>query len=169
MANYAYVENEIIQSVYDNYPPNWRNISNFEVFVRDYPDQLNGLGWYTLVKVIPEYNPATQKLDTPFQYFENGIAYESYHVYDNPQPEPPEPEPEPTPEELLELRWAMIRQDRDNLMNDFAWRYERYDRQVRLNIEPTDNLAAMDAYMQALADITLQPDPYNIIWPSYNP
>lgn len=167
MANYAYVENEIIQSVYDNYPTNWRNISNFEIFARDYPEELIALGWYTLVKVIPEYNPQTQKLDNQFQYFENGTAYESYHVYDIPPPEPPEPGP--TPEELLALKWETVRQDRDSMMNDFDWRYERYDRQIRLNIEPTDNLAAMDAYMQALADITLQPDPYNIIWPTYNP
>lgn len=50
-------------------------------------------------------------------------------------------------------------------MKNFEWRLDRYHRQVRLGLEPTDTLSELDAYMQALADITEQPDPDHIVWP----
>jgi hypothetical protein len=52
-------------------------------------------------------------------------------------------------------------------MKDFEWRYTRYDRQLRLGEPTVDDLTLMDAYMQALADITTQTDPFNIIWPMF--
>ena len=55
---------------------------------------------------------------------------------------------------------------RDQLMRDNDWRYLRYQRQTRAGITPTDDLIKLDQYMQALADVTAQQDPYNIVWPS---
>jgi len=79
-----------------------------------------------------------------------------------------------TPEEIEQERqdaiarqWNAIRKQRDQLMKDFDWRYIRYAREVRLNLTPSDNIAAMDTYMQTLADITTQEDPFNIVWPTY--
>ena len=46
------------------------------------------------------------------------------------------------------------------------WRYHRYHRQVRLNVTPTDDIVELDTYIQALADVTAQSDPFNITWPS---
>jgi len=163
MANYAYVENEQIVGVYDQYPQNWKNISNFPVFAENYPEQLESLGWYTLIHIIPQFDSNTQKIEFDSHYFENGNAYEKYIVVDIPLPPPPEPGPDP-----YELQWNNVRSARDHLMSDFEWRYERYDRQTRLNLPLSDNLQNMDLYMQALADITLQPDPFNITWPIYS-
>ena len=53
-------------------------------------------------------------------------------------------------------------------MADTDWRYLRYDRELRLGLTPTDDIQKLDLYMQALADITQQPDPFNITWPELN-
>ena len=79
-----------------------------------------------------------------------------------------------TPTELEQERqkaianqWNAIREQRDQLMKEFDWRYNRYAREVRLGLTPSDDIAAMDNYMQDLADITNQSDPFNITWPTY--
>ena len=79
-----------------------------------------------------------------------------------------------TPTELEQERqkaianqWNAIREQRDQLMKEFDWRYNRYAREVRLGLTPSDDIAAMDNYMQDLADITNQSDPFNISWPTY--
>lgn len=70
--------------------------------------------------------------------------------------------PPPTNDELA----ASIRAVRDRKIADIAWRYERTARQERLGITPTDNISALDAYVQALADITLQATfPQSVEWP----
>lgn len=162
MANYAYVENNNILGVYDDYPQTWRNISNFFIFARDYPEQLNSLGWYVIQKINPVYDPETQKLEDYYHYFENNNVYESRNVVPLPPPPPPPPPPD------LDSEWRKVREERDRRMAEFDWRYIRYDRQTRLELTTTDNLNSMDIYMQALADITLQTDPFNIIWPEYD-
>jgi hypothetical protein len=81
----------------------------------------------------------------------------------------------PTPEEIaaeeaaqMAAQWIAVRQDRDHRMNTFEWRYTRYFRQQRLGITPTtDQIENLDSYMQALANITQQSDPFNIVWPTY--
>ncbi len=70
--------------------------------------------------------------------------------------------PPPTPDQLA----ASIRAERDRKIADVTWRYERIARQERLGISPTDNITALDAYVQALADITLQATfPQSVTWP----
>jgi hypothetical protein len=73
--------------------------------------------------------------------------------------------PPPQVEERANKRWVQVRARRAALMDEFEWRIARHQRQVRNGVTPTDNLAVLDAYMQALADITLQADPYQITWP----
>lgn len=70
-----------------------------------------------------------------------------------------------TPEQVAKQKWAQVRAQRDRLMDLFEWRIARYRRQVRQGQQPTDVLSELDAYMQALADITEQPDPDHIVWP----
>lgn len=61
---------------------------------------------------------------------------------------------------------AAARADRDARIAAVAWRYERHARELRLGLTPTDNLAALDAYVQALADVPLQAGfPSTIDWP----
>lgn len=62
-------------------------------------------------------------------------------------------------------QWFNIRQHRDQMIRDVEWRYNRYHRQVRLGLPTTDKIEDLDNYIQALADITQQPDPFNIVWP----
>lgn len=68
-------------------------------------------------------------------------------------------------EARLARKWKEVRARRDALMKDFDWRIARYSREVRLGLTPSDNIATLDQYMQALADITNQPDPYLIQYP----
>jgi hypothetical protein len=174
MANFAHVENESIVGVYDLLPKNWRNISNF--FALENEDELlKSYGWYKIVKVNPPgFDPTLHKLENPSRWFENDTAYETYELVNLPPPPAPYVEPTFTAEELAEIerqnidrQWVSVRDERDQKIKDFEWRYMRYERQVRLNITPTDNIADMDTYIQALADITQQSDPFNIIWPNY--
>jgi hypothetical protein len=65
----------------------------------------------------------------------------------------------------IEQQWNSVRQQRDQMMSEFEWRYTRHERELRMLLPVTDNLSDIDTYMQALADITLQPDPFNITWP----
>lgn len=167
MANYAHVVDGNIEGVYDLVPNNWRNTSNFYVLT---DEERESLGWYKLVKVYPEYNAETQKLDNPRQYFTDGVAYETMDVISLPTVVVYEPSPEDIQlQQKLRTRdqWNLIRGERDTKMTDFEWRYTRYHRQVRLGETPVDDIALMDAYMQALADITTQTDPFNIIWPVF--
>ena len=62
--------------------------------------------------------------------------------------------------------WAEIRRLRDEKINEVEWRYNRYARETRLEITPTDDITVLDTYVQALADITEQEDPTNITWPT---
>lgn len=75
-----------------------------------------------------------------------------------------------TAEELQavqDLLWAEIRQQRDEKINDFEWRVSRYLSETRQGISPTtDTISELDAYMQALRNITDQTDPSNISWPT---
>lgn len=171
MANFAFVENNTIVGVYDLLPKNWKNISNF--YALDDWEYLNSLGWFEIIKVIPVYNIYTQKLDNARHYIVDGIVYESYHVIDLPIVQPIV-ERELTPEEMellnqqsIQNQWNEVRKIRDELMRDFEWRYSRYYRNERLNLTQIDNMSQMDEYMQQLADITLQNNPFEIIWPEY--
>jgi hypothetical protein len=161
MANYAYIEDLQFVELHDALPTNWKNISNFYVLTEE---EIKPLGWHKLEKVIPEYDSQTQKLGNERHYILNDIAYETYEVVDIPTIVQTPP---PTQEELDARQWDIVRQLRDELMQNFEWRYNRYEREVRLNLTPSDNLENMDAYMQSLADITNQEDPFNITWPEY--
>jgi hypothetical protein len=67
---------------------------------------------------------------------------------------------------MLERQWVQVRRNRDQLLQIYDWRYLRNGREQRLGVPTTDNIQELDAYAQALADITNQPDPYSIVWPA---
>ena len=66
----------------------------------------------------------------------------------------------------LDRKWQDVRTQRDYMLSLLDWRFLRYQSQTRLNITLTDNIEILDTYAQALRDITLQSDPYNIVWPT---
>jgi hypothetical protein len=81
MANYAHIEDGRITGVYDLYPDNWRNISNFYLLEND-TDTLRSLGWRTIVKTIPTYNSDTQYVGNPIHVIEDDNVIETYEIVD---------------------------------------------------------------------------------------
>lgn len=60
-----------------------------------------------------------------------------------------------------------VRTDRDARINAVSWKYERHAREVRLGLPLTDDIAALDRYVQNLADVPNQIGfPNNINWPA---
>ena len=58
----------------------------------------------------------------------------------------------------LNQKWNIVRQKRDGLIGFCDW--------TQLSDVPLTDKQAWTTYRQALRDITLQPDPLNIIWPT---
>jgi hypothetical protein len=79
MANYAHIEDGKITGVYDLYPDNWRNISNFYLLAND-TNTLYGLGWRTIVKSTPAYNSDTQYVGNPIHTIDNDNVIETYDI-----------------------------------------------------------------------------------------
>ena len=78
---------------------------------------------------------------------------------------------ENTPEDLIAVRELnlapAIKKDRDTRIKTVMWRVERYERNSRLGLAQVDNIAVLDAYIQALADVPSQASfPFNIVWPT---
>jgi hypothetical protein len=66
----------------------------------------------------------------------------------------------------LEADWHRIRLERDKKIQEIEWRYNRYYRHERLGITQVDTIENLDRYVQALADVTKQENPFNVSWPS---
>jgi len=78
MANYAHIENNQITGVYDLYPENWRNISNFHLLNDN--ELLYSLGWRTIVKTVPVYNSDTQYVGNPIHNIVDDNVVETYQI-----------------------------------------------------------------------------------------
>jgi hypothetical protein len=177
MANYAYTENNEVVEVYDYIPKNWKNYSNFFVLEND-TDFLNSIGWYKIVFKQLDYNPEEEKLGKIIYYLneEEKIVYETREVIDLTEEEKAkktktdyELQKEAEIENIrIEKQWNLVRINRDKLMKDNDWRYSRHQRELRLGLVPTENLEDIDNYMQELANITTQEDPFMIFWPNIN-
>lgn len=63
-------------------------------------------------------------------------------------------------QELIDERWYYVRTERDFLLSHCDWT------QVTDSVLSEADTNAWRAYRRALRDITNQPDPFNIIWPS---
>ena len=63
-----------------------------------------------------------------------------------------------------------LREIRDNTIKSLSWRYERHAREIRLGLDPTDDIAVLDNYAQELADVPQQPGfPKTVNWPTLEP
>ena len=59
-----------------------------------------------------------------------------------------------------------VRAKRDRLIDKEDWRYTRYNSEVRQGLTPSDDIVALDTYIQALRDIPDQVGfPYDVVWP----
>ena len=61
----------------------------------------------------------------------------------------------------------VVRAKRDRLIDKEDWRYTRYNSEVRQGLTPSDDIVALDTYIQALRDIPDQAGfPWEIEWPT---
>lgn len=60
-----------------------------------------------------------------------------------------------------------VRAKRDRIIAKEDWRYTRYNSEVRQGLTPSDDIVALDTYIQALRDIPEQDGfPWNVEWPT---
>lgn len=64
---------------------------------------------------------------------------------------------EPYTQEQIDAQWDAVRAERNEKLAECDW--------TQLPDAPVDS-AAWATYRQELRDITLQPDPFNIVWPT---
>lgn len=68
--------------------------------------------------------------------------------------------------EKLKRLEIKVREERDCLIAAAEWRIRRYQDQIILGIEPTENVIPVLQYIQALRDVPQQEGfPTNIVWP----
>jgi hypothetical protein len=68
----------------------------------------------------------------------------------------------------IEQKSLEMRQLRDIRIDEIMWRVYRHQRQTRLGLPTTDDIAKLDEYIQALCDVPEQEGfPYNIKWPVF--
>lgn len=71
-----------------------------------------------------------------------------------------------TQEEKDREQADVVRAKRDRLIDKEDWRYTRYDSEVRQGLTPSDDIVALDTYIQALRDIPEQSGfPWEVEWP----
>lgn len=155
MAHYATIEDNTVTGVYDLLPQNWKNISNFYA-LKDDTEYLNSLGWRTVVKVNPDYNPDTQRLGNPYYTIENDQVIERIEVID--LPKPPEPV-QLTEEEIAAQNLALhnqaiekLRIKRDKLLQETD--YTQLSDVMALN--GTELTTQFQIYRQTLRDLPAQ-------------
>jgi len=75
-----------------------------------------------------------------------------------------------TDEELAEEQeyiWKELRETRDMKIKEVEWRVFRYQSQIRLGLDPVDNIEKLDFYIQSLRDITSTvSNPLEVVWPT---
>ena len=157
MANYAHVENGQITGLYDLYPDNWRNISNFYLLTNE-PNVIYDLGWRTIVKSVPSYNTDTQRLGNPIHSIVDDEVHETLEIIDLPTPEIIYQ----TQEELIAIKLAQhnsametLRNKRDKLLADTD--FTQLADVIKINGPELTQL--YEDYRQALRDL---PSSYEI-------
>jgi hypothetical protein len=69
-------------------------------------------------------------------------------------------------QERYESECENVRAKRDRLIDKEDWRYTRYNSEVRQGLTPSDDIVALDVYIQALRDVPEQAGfPYDVVWP----
>jgi len=66
----------------------------------------------------------------------------------------------------IRRQWELVRKQRDELIKQIEWKVSRYNREIALGITPTDDIVELHKYIQELTDITKQPDPFLVKFPT---
>lgn len=144
---YVLVENENIVGNPTELPRNWANISNFYLFDNE---TLKQYGWYPFRFVESNIN-SNQFYDGSEIVIEENEVVEYQKVRNK------------TPQEIedeINGQWTFIRYRRSELLTECDW--------TQLQDSPLSEQKKQEwqTYRQSLRDITLQSDPFNIIWPT---
>jgi len=144
---YILVENGKIVGNPMELPRNWANISNFYLFDNE---TLKQYGWYPFRFVESEINSNQFYDGSDFVIEENEVV--EYQKVRNKTPQ--------EIEEELESQWAFIRHRRNEFLLECDW--------TQLQDSPLSEQKQQEwqTYRQSLRDITEQPDPFNIVWPT---
>lgn len=144
---YIYVENNQIAGNPEELPRNWKNVSNFYL-LND--EQLKSYGWYPFRFVEADILPNQFYDGSDFVIEENEVV--EYQKVRN-----------KTQEEIdneIQSTWRAIRGRRNDLLLKCDW--------TQLSDAPLTEEVKQSwiDYRQELRDITLQTDPFNIVWPT---
>lgn len=144
---YVLVENETIVGNPTELPRNWANISNFYLFDNE---TLKQYGWYPFRFVEADIN-SNQFYDGSEIVIEENEVVEYQKVRNKTLQEI---------ENEINGQWTFIRYQRNELLTECDW--------TQLQDSPLSEQKKEEwqTYRQSLRDITLQSDPFNIIWPT---
>lgn len=144
---YVLVENETIVGNPTELPRNWANISNFYLFDNE---TLKQYGWYPFRFVESDIN-SNQFYDGSEIVIEENEVVEYQKVRNKTLQEI---------ENEINGQWTFIRYQRNELLTECDW--------TQLQDSPLSEQKREEwqTYRQSLRDITLQSDPFNIIWPT---
>lgn len=145
--DYIQVENGEVKGYPQSLPQNWADVSNFYLLE---DEQVRKYGWYPV-----RFVPATKT--------ENDVVTgQSFVIEGNEvvQYEQIRPKTESEIQEELNSKWENIRVMRNSLLLESDW--------TQLTDSPlsSEKKTEWSSYRQQLRDVTSQPDPKNIIWPT---
>lgn len=145
--DYIQVENGQVKGYPQPLPQNWADVSNFYLLE---DERLRQYGWYPV-----RFVPATKT--------ENDIVIGQRFVLDGNEVIQYEEVRPKNPNEIENenaILWENIRNDRNKLLTETDW--------TQLPDSPLtpEKKAEWQTYRQELRDVTNQPDPKNIIWPT---
>lgn len=137
-----------LRHIHDVEPTRWDD-DNFCRVTKLTPEQIEHFGVHQLKLVTPpSFNPATQKRENGPALLIDGVWTQNWVISDL--------DPEASAASIA-AQWDFIRAQRNALLVECDW--------TQLPNVPVD-AAAWEVYRQALRDITMQDDPFNIVWPA---
>jgi hypothetical protein len=87
MANWAYVENNKVNGVYDLLPKSWKHISGLNL-ASDDTEFLKSIGWYPVEQhQLENFNPVTHRLDAYSYELQGDVVVETPNIIEK-DPEP---------------------------------------------------------------------------------
>jgi hypothetical protein len=144
---YILVENNQIVGRPTQLPKNWANVSNFHMFDNE---TLKQYGWYPYRFEVAQIGENQVYDGSDFVIEENEVV-EYQKVRNKTQQEI---------QQEIDDQWGSIRYTRNELLTECDW--------TQLSDSPISEPKKEEwkIYRQALRDITLQPDPFYIVWPT---
>lgn len=142
------------QNPVPNLPTRWRKEDGTTVTDLESLDaaDLEALGW-TIVPDPPDHSLLN---------WDNGIVWSAgeWKIITVPEKER---------NNRLTTKWIAIKEQRDNMINAFSARIEKYNSEIRRGVTPTVDIAKIDEYIEKLRQVPqTQDNPYNITWPNYD-